>query len=86
MILGKANVFVHVEGNDILEAITGHVNVDWRCTRTQAIAHDSFPSLTSLIKVLYVGIGDDPVGRPRTKGFSGVGAKALILADHLHGA
>ena len=28
---------------------------------------------------LYVGMGDDPVGRPKTKGFSGVGAKSLIL-------
>ena len=26
-----------------------------------------------------MGIGDDPVGRPSTKGFSGVGLKSLIL-------
>jgi hypothetical protein len=25
--------------------------------------------------------GDEPVGRPKTKGCSGVGAKALILSD-----
>ena len=42
-------------------------------------AHESFPSFTSLMRCLYVGIGDDPVGSPRTKGFSGVGLKSLIL-------
>jgi len=31
------------------------------------------------MRVMYVGIGDDPVGRPRTKGLVGVGAKSLIL-------
>ena len=28
---------------------------------------------------MYVGIGDEPVGRPSTNGFSGVGRKSLIL-------
>jgi len=41
--------------------------------------HESFPSLTNFTKALYVGIGEEPVGNPNTNGFSGVGAKSLIL-------
>lgn len=29
-----------------------------------------------------MGIGEEPVGRPRTKGFSAVGANSLILYKH----
>ena len=32
-----------------------------------------------LMRCLYVGIGDEPVGRPSTNGFSGVGLKSFIL-------
>jgi hypothetical protein len=35
------------------------------------------------MRALYVGIGDEPVGRPRTKGFSAVGLKSLILDWHV---
>lgn len=41
--------------------------------------YESFPVFTSLISDLYVEIGEEPVGRPRTNGFSGVGAKSLML-------
>ena len=44
-----------------------------------ARTHDNFPSFTILIKALYVGMGEDPVGNPRTNGFSGVGVNSLIL-------
>jgi hypothetical protein len=47
--------------------------------------HESFPSFTILISALYVGMGDDPVGRPRTKGLDAVGAKSPILADVMGG-
>ena len=40
---------------------------------------ESFPAFTSAISALYVGIGDEPVGRPSTNGFSGVGPKFLML-------
>ena len=42
--------------------------------------HESFPSFTSLIRALYVGIGVEPVGRPSTNGLSAVGLKLLILS------
>jgi hypothetical protein len=41
--------------------------------------HESFPSFTRRMRYLYVGIGEEPVGKPSTKGFSGVGWKLLIL-------
>lgn len=50
----------------------------------QVATHDSFPSFTSLISDLYVGIGEEPVGRPRTNGLSGVGSKSLILCRYKH--
>ena len=42
--------------------------------------HESLPSLTRRVRCLYVGMGDEPVGRPSTKGLSGVGRKSVILA------
>ena len=45
----------------------------------------SFPDLTREIKCLYVGMGDEPVGRPRTKGFSGVGPNSLMLRPKVIG-
>lgn len=32
-----------------------------------------------------MGIGEEPVGRPRTKGWSGVGANSFILEDDEEG-
>ena len=38
------------------------------------------PALYFSTRILYILTGEEPVGRPRTKGCSGVGAKALILS------
>ena len=43
-----------------------------------AEAHESLPSLTILIRALYVGIGDEPVGSPSTKGLFAVGLNSFI--------
>jgi len=75
MVLRESDIFIHIECDDVLEPISsckkGH---DYN-----ARTHDNFPSFTILIKALYVGTGEEPVGNPRTKGLSGVGANSLIL-------
>lgn len=40
---------------------------------------ESLPALTRVMRCLYVGMGEEPVGRPSTKGRSAVGAKSVIL-------
>lgn len=50
-----------------------------RCISIGRTTHESSPAFTSLISALYVGMGEDPVGKPRTKGFDGVGSNRLIL-------
>ena len=44
------------------------------------ILEETIPFLFRSIKALYIPRGDDPVGQPNTKGFSGVGLAAFILA------
>lgn len=39
------------------------------------------PALYFSTRILYMPIGEEPVGRPRTKGWSGVGPKALIRSS-----
>lgn len=80
VVLGKPDVFIHVEGDDVLEAgrtrsASTHSSTIIRTTTT----YESSPALCSLIKAWYVGMGEDPVGKPRTKGFSAVGSNSLIL-------
>jgi hypothetical protein len=76
VVLWQAYILVHVECDDMLEAR----NYLAFLRETMGYkTHESFPSFTSLIKALYVGIGDDPVGKPRTNGLFSVGAKSLIL-------
>lgn len=73
----EPDIFVHIERNDVLEPICtdfSRLEQAWF-----AVAHDNLPSLTILIRALYVGIGEDPVGNPSTKGFSAVGLNSLIL-------
>ena len=41
--------------------------------------HESLPAFTSPMRCLYVGIGEEPVGRPSTNGFPAVGLKSRIL-------
>lgn len=76
VIFRETNVFVHVEGDYVLEP--GFHRQQMHRSLVNA-THVSFSSLTSLIRALYVGIGDEPVGSPSTKGFSAVGAKSLML-------
>jgi hypothetical protein len=78
MILRESDVFVHIERNDVFKSVfIPQVRV---CALFFFLTtHVNLPSLTILIKALYVGIGDDPVGNPRTNGCSGVGANSLIL-------
>ena len=72
----EADVLVHVEGDDMLEAGT----LRHRCCREIRWRTDErFPSLTNSMSFLYVGIGDEPVGRPRTNGLLAVGAKSFML-------
>lgn len=84
MVAGDADVFVHVECNNILETENkrergGRRRVNRELGARLGGTYESLPSLTSLIKALYVEIGEEPVGRPSTKGFSAVGLKSLIL-------
>ena len=39
---------------------------------------DSFPALWNCTRYAYIFSGDEPVGKPSTKGRSGVGAKAVM--------
>lgn len=63
--------------------VTTCLNLRWGVkpvlAAVRGAAHESFPSLTSLIRALYVGIGDEPVGKPSTNGFEAVGLKSLML-------
>ena len=43
---------------------------------------ESLPALTSLMRCLYVGMGDEPVGRPSTNGRSWLGLKSLMLCRY----
>ena len=81
VVLREADVLVHVERHNILEpARPPRCQGRVRFGRRQQYTHESFPALTRPIRCLYVGIGDEPVGRPRTNGFSGVGLKSFILS------
>jgi len=78
MVFWDTNVFIHVESDHILES-KPYFSVSISTKRNSSKTHESFPSLTNFTKALYVGIGEEPVGNPNTNGFSGVGAKSLIL-------
>ena len=78
VVFGKSDVFVHVECHDMFES-DRWVNVS--IFGNSAVTYESLPSFTSEIRCLYVGIGDEPVGRPSTKGFSAVGLKSFILEN-----
>lgn len=79
VVLRQPDVFIHIERDDMFEAAQSRSEKLWRLLSELSHTHESFPSFTSAMSALYVGIGDDPVGRPSTKGFSAVGAKSLIL-------
>ena len=76
VVFGQLDVLVHVERHDMLEPALISPHPHYSQLRT----HESLPALTSRMRCLYVGIGDEPVGRPRTNGFSGVGLKSFILS------
>ena len=78
MILRQPDVLVHVERHHVLESAKV-LSVHDRTAREAKDAYETLPAFTSLMSALYVGMGDDPVGRPSTNGFSGVGSKSLIL-------
>ena len=48
--------------------------------KVTTFSNEISPALYFCTRISYILIGDEPVGRPRTKGCSGVGAKALILS------
>jgi hypothetical protein len=78
MVARKSYVFVHIEGHNILETVRRLPTIT---TSIQSNTYDSFFSFTKAIRALYVGIGDEPVGSPKTKGRVGVGANSLILQE-----
>jgi len=84
MVARQANILVHIKRHNILESSEVPQGHGWQDDDIRNIyeTYESFPCFTNSTSALYVGIGEEPVGKPRTKGFSGVGANSLMLSCH----
>ena len=51
--------------------------------KVTTFSKDTFPALYAATSILYILIGEEPVGRPRTNGCSLVGPKAVILSGDM---